>query len=94
MFIKRQKCTKEDGSFFTPEDFVVGDVVTMYGRAIYLVDCDSFTREFCTAKLGREQGAALGYPDDPVDKYRQTFGIGRGRPGGEGGRRGWGQGLG
>jgi len=31
---------------YKPEDFVVGETVQVYGRNIYLYDCDDFTREF------------------------------------------------
>lgn len=80
MFIKRHKLTKEDGvSFFTPDDFSVGETVTIYGRTFYLVDADGFTREFYKLNLGREFGTPLGYPDDPVDQYRATFGLTRGK---------------
>eukprot|EP00798_Chlamydomonas_sp_ICE-L_P024281 gene24281-9880_t len=44
-FVKRHKLTKDDGSFFTPNDFMVGTEVTVYGRTFFLTDADSFTRE-------------------------------------------------
>ncbi len=82
MFIKRHKLTKDDGSgFFAPSDFAVGELVTIYGRAYHLVDADSFTREWYKTHLGQDFPAPLGYPDDPVDQYRATFGLTRGPKG-------------
>merc|ERR1712203_1244975 len=31
---------------YKPEDFIVGSTVDVYGRTIYLYDCDDFTRDF------------------------------------------------
>ncbi|GIL45577.1 hypothetical protein Vafri_2780 [Volvox africanus] len=78
VFIKRHRVTREDGSFFTPNDFSVGLSATIYGRTFFLVDADSFTREYLASK-GKEQPSALPYPDDPVDGYRTAFGMNRGR---------------
>ncbi|EFJ52449.1 hypothetical protein VOLCADRAFT_79034 [Volvox carteri f. nagariensis] len=78
VFIKRHRVTCEDGGFFNPDDFSVGQSVTIYGRTFFLVDADNFTREYLAGK-GKEQGAALPYPDDPVDGYRTAFGMNRGR---------------
>jgi len=33
-------------SVYKPEDFIVGETVQVYGRSIFLYDCDQFTREF------------------------------------------------
>jgi len=33
------------GDFFGPEDFQVGQAVTIYGRTFFLVDCDPYTRQ-------------------------------------------------
>jgi len=75
VFIKRHKITREDGSFVTPSDLSVGSTVTLYGRTCFLVDCDSFTRQYYQDKLSIEQGPTLSYPDDPIDAYRATFNI-------------------
>jgi len=84
VFIKRHKVTREDGSFFNPDDFTVGGEVSIYGRTFFLVDADNFTREYMAAR-GKEQGGALPYPEDPVDGFRTTFGLhkktGSGGPG-------------
>ena len=47
----------------TPHDFRVGEVVEIYGRNIFLNNCDEYTREFYE-KLGAPQGPAVPYNDD------------------------------
>ncbi|GAX85745.1 hypothetical protein CEUSTIGMA_g13160.t1 [Chlamydomonas eustigma] len=78
IFVKRHKATKDEGGFFSPLDFSVGEELTIYARTYYLVDADSFTREYYIARHGKEQGPPMPYPDDPVDAYRTTFGMNRG----------------
>lgn len=70
---------KDTGGFFTPDEFSVGDTTTMYGRTFYLVDADTFTREYYGTTYGKELGSPQGYPDDPVDQYRTAFGLTRGK---------------
>ena len=81
--MKRHKVTKDDGSFFSPADFVVGQELDVYAKTLFLVDADAYTREWCKANLGKDLDAPLGYPDDPVEDYRATFGMNRGRKSGE-----------
>jgi hypothetical protein len=38
-----------------PEDFIVGSTVNVYGRNIYIYDCDDFTRDFFRQYMGHEQ---------------------------------------
>ena len=82
VFVKRHKVTKDDGSFFSPADFLVGQELHVYAKTLFLVDADEYTREWCKANLGRDLDAPLGYPDDPVEDYRATFGMNRGRKSG------------
>lgn len=56
-FLKREKCVAESGKFLTAHDFHIGEAITIYGRSIYLYDCDEYTREFYV-KLGTPQGPA------------------------------------
>lgn len=39
-FLKREKYTKGDGKFMTAYDVKLGEVLEVYGRSIYLYDCD------------------------------------------------------
>ena len=41
----------------TPNDFKIGEAVEIYGRKIYLYNCDEYTREFYE-KIGCPQGPA------------------------------------
>lgn len=47
----------------TAYDFRLGETITIYGRNIYLYDCDEYTREFFE-KLGQPQGPTEQYQDD------------------------------
>jgi hypothetical protein len=80
IFVKRHKVTRDDGSFFDPTHFAVGAEISIYGRTFYLVDADTFTRDFYQAQ-GVDLDAPMPYPDDPVDAYRTTFGLNRGKTG-------------
>jgi hypothetical protein len=81
IFVKRHKVTKDEGGFFSPVDFTVGEELTVYAKNLFLVDADGYTREWYKANLGKDLPAPLGYPDDPVDDYRTTFGMNRGKTG-------------
>jgi len=81
-FIKRHVFLKDDGtSSFTPQDFSVGDCVTIYGRTFFLVDTDPFTRQWYEDNMGTTFAPSLPYPDDPVDSYRTNFGLTKGAKG-------------
>ena len=73
VFIKRHKVLKEDGNPFSPADFVIGETVAMYGRRIYLVDCDDFTREYLTNKMSMNVGGPIAYPTEPIHVYQAAY---------------------
>jgi len=53
-----------DPDIYKPEDFVVGQTVTVYGRDIMLYDCDHFTRDFFVKYMGVKQGSIeIKHPD-------------------------------
>jgi hypothetical protein len=47
----------ENGKFLTAYEIKIGQPITLYGRSIYLYNCDDYTREFYE-KLGTPQGPA------------------------------------
>lgn len=61
--MKREKCLGPNGKFLTAFDFKVGEPIIIYGRNIFLYNCDEYTREFYE-KHGTPQGPALLYEDD------------------------------
>lgn len=76
VFVKRHQIIKEeDGSPLTPADLAVGQLITIYGRTFFVVDADTFTREWYTQQMGLQLAAPGTYPADPVDAYRQHFGL-------------------
>jgi hypothetical protein len=76
VFVRRHQIAKEtDNSPLTPADLAVGQTVTVYGRTFFLLDADAFTRGWYAQQLGLELGPAGQYPADPVDAYRQHFGL-------------------
>jgi len=44
-----------DPIHYKPEDFAVGETINLYGRSIFLYDCDDFTREFYKRYTGEVQ---------------------------------------
>lgn len=52
---------------YKPEDFIIGETVNVYGREIYLYDCDDFTREFFKRYTGMLQ------PSLPVEDTKQVL---------------------
>jgi EF-hand domain-containing protein 1 len=62
-FLKREKYVQENGKFLTAYDFHLGQAITLYGRSIYLYNCDDYTREFYE-KAGQPQGPAEPYDND------------------------------
>jgi hypothetical protein len=76
VFLRRHQVTKEeDGSPMTPADLAVGQTVSVYGRTFFVVDADSFTRNWYSQQLGLELAAPGTYPADPVEAYRAHFGL-------------------
>jgi hypothetical protein len=51
VFIKRHKLTKEDGSFYSPAEFSVGEPITIYGRTFFLTDAGNYLSQ-CPTRHG------------------------------------------
>jgi len=60
-----------DHTFFTVEDFNVGQELEIYGKVFKLCDCDQFTRNFLR-KLGVRIGDPCEIPADPYTKHRES----------------------
>lgn len=48
--------------YYTDRDLTIGGVVNVYGRAVHLVDCDAFTREYYRSTYGLEDFTAVPKP--------------------------------
>lgn len=65
---------------YTPEDMIVGGTVKVYGREIFLYDCDDFSRDFYRQYMNLEQSSMEIKNPDPVHVQLQhpphtTFGA-------------------
>ena len=54
---------QENGKFLTAYDLRIGQAITLYGRSIYLYNCDDYTREFYE-RASQPQGPAESYDND------------------------------
>jgi len=69
-FLKRHRVQRDDGQgFIGPDDFRVGQEITIYGRTYHLTGCDRFTRWFY-----EENGIDVG-EDEPlmVDNWQKSY---------------------
>ena len=53
----------DDGKFLTAYQLRIGETIVIYGRSIYLYNCDDYTREFYE-KIQQPQGPAEDYNND------------------------------
>ncbi|GMH37490.1 hypothetical protein BSKO_05363 [Bryopsis sp. KO-2023] len=72
VFIKRHQLNKEDETPYTCTDLFIGAKLVLYGRTIFIVDCDDFTRSHMQ-DMGIELAAPEPYPSDPIDLYKETY---------------------
>ncbi|KAF8065932.1 efhc2 [Scenedesmus sp. PABB004] len=63
------------GGLIAPPDLAVGGEVSLYGLTFRLLDADAFTRAWYADKLDVALGPAGTYPADPVEQYREQFGL-------------------
>ncbi|RKP19622.1 hypothetical protein ROZALSC1DRAFT_19349 [Rozella allomycis CSF55] len=69
VLIKRQRLPKSEIDYVRPTDFNVGMNITIYGKTIRIIDCDSFTKKYLTDTLGIK----LNPPEEmPIDIYLEN----------------------
>jgi Ca2+-binding EF-hand superfamily protein len=73
--IRRHRFPGPTGGFLTPQDLEVGGHLNIYGRAIKIVDCDLYTREYYL-RNGIEQGPAEEVEGDAFDASQPKKGTG------------------
>merc|ERR1719183_3341417 len=69
-FLKRHRVPRDDGKGMVgPDDFRVGQEITLYGRVYHLTGCDRFTRWFY-----EENGIELENDEMlPVDDWSKSY---------------------
>lgn len=72
-FVKRHKVFANDGHVISPEDFTIGETIVVYGRNIFLNDCDEYTRQWYQDKMHKEQSEGLPYPLDLNAAFRENL---------------------
>ncbi|CAE7679512.1 EFHC1 [Symbiodinium microadriaticum] len=70
--IRRHRFPSADGGYLKTEDIRVGSTLQIYGRSIFVTDCDPFTREFYES-AGDPQGAPEPEEMDPFQETRQAM---------------------
>jgi len=76
-FMKRHQVPKDEDSFYSLSDLVVGNTVVFYGRSFQIVDANSETQQYLSQYCGRDDGVSLGSPGGmssvfPEDKYESA----------------------
>lgn len=66
--IRRHRFPTPSGGYLKPEDLQVGGSLQIYGKTVFLTDCDTFTRSFYN-QHGIEQGPGMA---QEVDSFQDT----------------------
>jgi Ca2+-binding EF-hand superfamily protein len=69
--IRRHRFPGPDGGYVKPEDLQVGSTLPLYGRTLYITDCDAFTRNYYE-QTGQEQGPPVEGETDPFLETREA----------------------
>jgi Ca2+-binding EF-hand superfamily protein len=69
--IRRHRFPGPDGGYLKPEDLQVGSTLQLYGRTMYITDCDAFTRNYYE-QMGQEQGPPVESETDPFLETREA----------------------
>ena len=64
-----------DDTFYTVEDFNIGNEIVMYSKTFKITDCDQFTKNFLH-KLGVRVNVPNNRPDDPYMDHRKAVRFG------------------
>ncbi len=59
----RAPLPNDPSDHYLPDDLNIGKDITLYGRTYHIVDCDEFTRNYCS-KVGMVMGEKEDYPED------------------------------
>jgi hypothetical protein len=75
-FMKRHQVPKDEDSFYTLADIVVGNTIVFYGRTFQIIDANEETQAYLKNQFGRDDGS-LGSPGGktpnfPEDKYESS----------------------
>jgi len=70
--IRRHRFPSVEGGYLKAEDLRVGTVLQIYGRNIYITDCDPFTREYFE-QAGIPQGPTEAEETDPFQATREAM---------------------
>lgn len=76
-----EKCDRDLGDFYTPDDLVIGNTIFIFGRRFLIIDCDKATRDFYSDVLHLEQPVTINVDKDadkeiPVRPLPKYTGIG------------------
>jgi len=69
--VNRAVVVRPDGQLYSPQDFILGGNILIYGRKYHLVDCDAATRKFLQRETTRSQVTH----DFPRDFFEETSGL-------------------
>ena len=73
VFLNRAPLRKANMDLYTPQDFRVGETITINSRSFHIVDCDRFTRDYMMTALGVSVPPGTPFPRDPhMDAYYES----------------------
>ncbi|XP_063771180.1 EF-hand domain-containing protein 1 [Pseudophryne corroboree] len=64
---------KEVTEWYSPQDFIVGDYITIMGRRFFLYDCDAYTKDFYREKLGMPDVKRVDVKKKEEEEVRQEI---------------------
>lgn len=70
--VRRHRFPAPGGGYITPQELEVGGTLHIYGKTIYITDCDDFTRSYFQ-EAGIDQGPAIETETDPFMQTREAI---------------------